>query len=151
MGRISTTAKPTVTHVRGHEVLPESVLRRRKTQAEVKEKREEILAAQRVKRTNKPAAGVLFKKAAAFVKDYRQKFASGTRLARESKKLRSVGSGDVEARLVCAGVPGCSLCQSRAMTELRIVGKIHAAPQPCGLASFSTRLARACREAQRNR
>jgi len=118
MGRISTTAKPTVTHVRGHEVVPESVLRRRKTQAEVKEKREEILAAQRVKRTNKPAAGVLFKKAAAFVKDYRQKFASGTRLARESKKLRSMGSGDVEARLVSAGVPGCRLCQSRNMSEL---------------------------------
>ena len=100
MGRVSTTAKPTVTHVRGHEVVPETVLRRRKTQAEVKEKREEILAAQRVKRGKKPAAGVIFKKAAAFAKDYRQKFASGTRIARESKKLRRLGSGDVEARLV---------------------------------------------------
>ena len=100
MGRVSDLRKPTVTHVRGHEVVPESVLRRRKTLAEVKEKREEILAAQRVKRSNKPAAGVLFKKAAAFVKDYRQKFASGTRLARESKKLRRIGTTDVEAKLV---------------------------------------------------
>ena len=56
MGRVSAVAKPTVTHVRGHEVVPETVLRRRKTQAEVKEKREEILAAQRQKRSNKPAA-----------------------------------------------------------------------------------------------
>lgn len=101
MGRVSTTAKPTVTHIRGHEVVPESVLRRRKTLAEVKEKREEILAAQRVKRSTKPAAGVLFKKAAAFVKDYRQKFASGTRFSRESKKLRRVSGGDdAESKLV---------------------------------------------------
>jgi len=100
MGRVSTTAKPTVTHVRGHEVVPESVLRRRKTLAEVKEKREELLAAQRVKRSNKPAAGTLFKKAAAFVKDYRQKYASGTRLSRETKKLRGLSDADVEAKLI---------------------------------------------------
>ena len=59
MGRVSTTAKPTVTHIRGHEVVPESVLRRRKTLAEVKEKREEILAAQRVKRSTKPGMSSL--------------------------------------------------------------------------------------------
>jgi 60S ribosomal protein uL30 len=100
MGRVSAVAKPTVTHVRGHEVVPETVLRRRKTQAEVKEKREEILAAQRQKRSNKPAAGNLFKKAAAFVKDYRQKFASGTRLARESKKFRKQSDVDVESKLL---------------------------------------------------
>ena len=82
------------------QVVPESVLRRRKTLAEVKEKREEILASQRVKRSNKPAAGVLFKKASAFVKDYRQKFASGTRFARETKKLRRVSTGDAESKLV---------------------------------------------------
>ena len=109
MGRVSTTAKPTVTHVRGHEVVPESVLRKRKTLAEIKEKREETLAAQRVKRSNKPAAGALFKKAAAFVKDYRQKYASGTRLARESKKLRGLSDSDVEAKLVSVSVHGvCS-------------------------------------------
>jgi 2-methylisocitrate lyase-like PEP mutase family enzyme len=57
-------------------------LRRRKTLAEVKEKREKILAAQRVKRSNKPAAVVLFKRAEAFVKDYWQKFARGRRRER---------------------------------------------------------------------
>jgi len=97
-----------VTHVRGHEVVPESVLRKRKTLAEIKEKREETLAAQRVKRSNKPAAGALFKKAAAFVKDYRQKYASGTRLARESKKLRGLSDSDVEAKLVSVHV--CMAC-----------------------------------------
>ena len=35
MGRVSAVAKPTVTHVRGHEIVPEAVLRRRKTLAEV--------------------------------------------------------------------------------------------------------------------
>ena len=36
MGRVSAVAKPTVTHVRGHEIVPEAVLRRRKTLAEVR-------------------------------------------------------------------------------------------------------------------
>lgn len=102
MGRVSAVAKPTVTHVRGHEIVPEAVLRRRKTLAEVKEKREEILAQQRLKRSNKPKAGQIFKKAAAFVKDYRQKFASQTRLSREDKKMRKSGPPDVEGRLILA-------------------------------------------------
>ena len=89
-----------VTHIRGHEVVPESVLRRRKSLAEIREKREETLAAQRIKRSNKPKAGVLFKKAAAFVKDYRQKFASGTRFTRENKKLRRISNTIVEPKLV---------------------------------------------------
>uniref|UniRef100_A0A7S0EU44 Ribosomal protein L30 ferredoxin-like fold domain-containing protein n=1 Tax=Hanusia phi TaxID=3032 RepID=A0A7S0EU44_9CRYP len=76
--------KPFPTHVRGHPVVPENVLRKRKTLSELKEKHEEQLAAQRAKRTTGPT-GVMFKKASYFIKEYRQKQKNLRRINKEKR------------------------------------------------------------------
>jgi len=90
--------KPNTTHVRGLPVVPENILRKRKTTAEIKAGREDRLAREKANKPKK--TGKLFKKASAFIKEYRQSDRSERRFNREAKKTTS--SEDLEGRLVLA-------------------------------------------------
>jgi len=79
-------------------VVPENVLRRRKTTAEIKAGREERLAKERANR--KPKTGKLFKKAAAFITEHRRSGRSQRRFDREAKKTVTVE--DLEGKLILA-------------------------------------------------